>query len=710
MVGDIMLAALTFYFQSTLLLLTSSNIFISRMGYMFFVIFFSTSSSFLSIAHGNEMQMYYYSIGGKTPFYNAASFQLNTIITELNTHTFEVDIEQPAIIFINMAEVSLETYQNILNTLTDNNRFKNILLVFDNTLVTPDKIAQKKLMMERFLGFAIDGLLVTVHSDLHTGRLIFKSLPVHAISENQHLNPELSNYDYFAAADALHQYSTTSLLNTVQSIETKKKPRKSKPDFFIDENVINTDAMYHEFEVRLSQSSLSCSMKDEPNSKNLYDYCQSKAAIDLKVIIGLMRSDEDDSETSFMTSHSYEENGDTVLEMAPGKYVRISITEDGGSGAGVSLGNLKEDYYFYQTNAFRKLRLGPYADQYHVWAKTKAGVKPVIIRRKPDNMPIYFNRTEKSVLKLKANFKQKDFIGLGPPEHSAKYNQTYKNKKYLEWNNAEYTTRNTSSGTLFSIYWDRDLTTCQALFNVNSECHFTASLWDNHPIFNLHKFSPISYSSFTPNIDIIYQVPLTTVGRTEFEVGVSVIPKVIFGEVIPAALFLLSRPTGEDTSFLSLSKSFSVDWSHPVFTRKMPINLQSMRRESGCLAGDEHGNAYLINCENSASHPIYLDKIGRIYRGVNSNKCLTLHDNMRLKFNSCNSSLNQQWQFINNNLVSRFVSNRGILTIINTNYDELLAVPLDQINILNKKNDNTGEWRVDFFNYATTHPNLSYCD
>ena len=463
----------------------------------------------------------------------------------------------------------------------------------------------------------------------------------------QELNDILCKYTKSVLVESGIDDSSSLTIKPVNAsqIETNHK-RFSKSSEYLTSTPSVSFFPGEQFEIILRKSNISCVM-DDGDGKNM-DYCDGQATIDLRYSIALIRSVKTQFENGVNTKNA--------------KYVRVSISEDVGTGAGIHLrDNLIQENVKENGLAHRKTRFGPLAHDYSLWVKPVSGFQPSIYSKKPDNANTNFHKVEKSIFNigtgLELTFKPK-------PEAGGFVNFGVVHTRVLDWNTYEYRVRNLSSITDFQVSWDRALNNCDEITYREAGCFFTSALWGDYWVFAKDKFTPISHANFTPNIDVIYEAPPEQIGFTDFELGINVTPMVKFGSVRPMVLFSLYTPDGEDFSQFGVSSRFRIHWDNPVFETGVPVILKSMADDNICLGipikeeqKEIEQGTYIEGqlCTDGVEQAWSLDNRERYRARFIKGMCMAVASNKIVVIAPCNQGMSQKWYWKDNTLYSRYV-------------------------------------------------------
>jgi len=398
--------------------------------------------------------------------------------------------------------------------------------------------------------------------------------------------------------------------------------------------------------VYFTQTNFKCQLYTSPETGAQRDLCNNEASIDIRVNISQMRSVQGGRPDGSATQNA--------------KIVRFSV-EEAASGSGIHLvDNLQQDHSWWQSWANRRTFIGPFASSYDLWVKPVAGFTPRKVRDFPANQNTNYQNRDTSGYSIGINGTLGAGVDATGPKASAEVGAsfTYSQSKTLVYDTQEYSIVNRSSGSDFSLSFERSFTACQELISQSLGCSFTDALWGSGWVYDKAKFNPIAYANFKPNYDVIYEAPVDEMGTTNFELGVKVNYKVRWGTVKPAVLFSLFEVYGSDFGSSSTKINFQVDWSHPLFEAEAHISLQSLNHNSLCLEvyGNKMNEGAFVSghdCHGGWNQTWGLDSHGHYKSRVSSDRCLTVQGDLSLTVESCGTNLNQQWYWNGENLMSR---------------------------------------------------------
>ncbi|EGA66042.1 leukocidin family pore-forming toxin [Vibrio brasiliensis] len=233
----------------------------------------------------------------------------------------------------------------------------------------------------------------------------------------------------------------------------------------------------------------------------------------------------------------------------------------------------------------------------------------------------------------------------GKLEASASYNQS----RWLTFNTSDYRVERSSNGPRnITFKWNRDqFRTADSLLTRRSD---TVFVWDRYPV-DLNRISPISYSGFVPKMDVIYKANANETGTTRFTIGSSVNMRPFYHGRYYHYYFFgnhYSYHAFENTPRrrINVNTSFTVDWTHPVFTGGRPVNLQLASFNNRCIQTSSNGTLSARNClSNSPQQSFIYDQFGRYVSAANK-KCLDGESLDRLQ--PCAMKLSQRWEWLEN--------------------------------------------------------------
>lgn len=398
--------------------------------------------------------------------------------------------------------------------------------------------------------------------------------------------------------------------------------------------------------VYLTRTNIQCQLHSSGDFDAQRDWCNAGASIDIRVNISQMRSVQGTTPNGSATQNA--------------KIVRFSVEEE-KAGTGIHLvDNLQQDHSWFQSWANRRTYIGPFASGYDLWVKPVSGFTPLKVKDFPANKNTNYQNRDTSGYEIGVNGTLGAGVDATGPKASAEIGAsfTYSQSKTLVYDTQEYSIVNRSSGSDFSLSFERSFTDCQELRRQEAGCYFTSAHWGSGWVYDKAKFNPIAYANFKPNYDVIYEAPVDEMGTTNFEIGVKVNYRARFGTVIPSAFFSVYGSDGYSSNSRSTTMNFQIDWSHPLFEAEAHVSLQSLNHNNLCLDvysanSDEGAFVSGYSCHGSWNQTWGLDANGHYKSRVASDRCLTVQSDLSLAVESCGTSLNQQWYWSGENLISR---------------------------------------------------------
>lgn len=398
--------------------------------------------------------------------------------------------------------------------------------------------------------------------------------------------------------------------------------------------------------VYLTRTNIQCNLHTSGEFDKQRDWCEAGASIDIRVNISQMRSVQGARPDGSATQNA--------------KIVRFSV-EEAASGTGIHLvDNLQQDHSWWQSWANRRTFIGPFASGYDLWVKPVTGFTPRKVKDFPANKNTNYQNRDTSGYSIGINGTLGAGVDATGPKASAEVGAsfTYSQSKTLVYDTQEYSIVNRSSGSDFSLSFERSFSDCQELIRQEAGCYFTSAHWGSGWVYDKAKFNPIAYANFKPNYDVIYEAPVDEMGTTNFELGVTVRYKARFGSVLPSPFFSVYEGYGTSSNSHSIKTLFQVDWSHPLFEAEAHISLQSLNHNSLCLEvyGNKMNEGAFVSghdCHGGWNQTWGLDSNGHYRSRVRSDRCLTVQGDLSLTVESCGTNLNQQWYWNGENLMSR---------------------------------------------------------
>ncbi|MBU2711067.1 leukocidin family pore-forming toxin [Zooshikella harenae] len=355
--------------------------------------------------------------------------------------------------------------------------------------------------------------------------------------------------------------------------------------------------------------------------------------------------------------------GASGLDTPDAKIVRISLDEQ-SAGAGIHL-NDKLDHRenkagYVPLNAFvRDWSTDVYAQYYNFTVKALNN-KAVILKTFPTtNINANFTQRHISSFEIGVTGGAEWKLGHNPQaklEASYKYSQS----RWLSFDTQDYAVKKSNpSNNQVSFKWEREqYATPDSLFD-----DWTDALWAvSYPI-DKTRIRPIGYSNFTPNFDIIYKASPTATGTTTIDITSSVLMRSVYASAYQHYYVIGGhasyKPVHVENKEITITKSFDVDWEHPVFLGGYPVNLQLAGFNNKCLSQDSAGYVQIEQCDlDSTVQSFIYDSLGRYVSASNTSLCLDGYSLHRLT--QCDSRLSQRWTWQQNQLIN--TANNGVLS------------------------------------------------
>jgi hemolysin len=331
----------------------------------------------------------------------------------------------------------------------------------------------------------------------------------------------------------------------------------------------------------------------------------------------------------------------------------------GGAGNGIRLNDtfkllhLKEtDAHMRLWNTIWKFYSHSAIAQYYKFAISTADKKTIFLGGYPDNQNMDYRNTLMHVTTFGINAKPTGTIGEDAiiPSFDMGGSASYAHTHRLTFNSLDYAIRrsggeNGENGAIFEWYRDR-FNTADSLLDMR-----TSSAWHDYVIesANLSRVKPIAYSGFIPNLRTTFMPEADNInGKTTFNItsSVRVRPVYAYGKqqtVPPAAWWQYYNGTEHEEQWNTISdlKSFTVNWSHPVFLGGWPVILQ-LKDFGRCLNIVLQSRVSNNRCNlNDIKQSFLYDKQLR-YRSVTDiSMCLDADNLTRLA--KCSDQPSQKW-------------------------------------------------------------------
>lgn len=419
----------------------------------------------------------------------------------------------------------------------------------------------------------------------------------------------------------------------------------------------------YSFTVDFSYNNKACTMKKALDGydfgSELWDPCAGNASINLVFSVDLIRS-----VPGYTAAGQTEDN----------KYVRISLDNDNGAGAGFFLKqDLIQKHTWFQSWAHRDEWFGPFADNYEiqVYPSTNTG-SVTLLKHLPHNVNPETEYRQITGFNVGMGIKGTAEVGGEGPkvggEVSAEFG--YNSSRWVSFKTHEYTVVNATNNLTGIWKWDRKYNDkhCDWLTarDFGTACYFSRPLWGQDWVAKQSAFSGISHSNYTPGMSITYKAPASKTGTTRFDMEATVTAMGLGGKIIPDVLFWLGKFVDTTTSGFGMVKSITVDWEHPVFEPEAHVRLHSLGHNNACLEpfGDSSGSYVGWNSCWDVNWQLWgLDAGNRYKSRIAPNRCLAVESNLKVSVRACDNSQNQKWRWDGDNLLSYYVDGSG-----NSNY------------------------------------------
>ncbi|HFQ5284520.1 TPA: leukocidin family pore-forming toxin [Vibrio vulnificus] len=412
--------------------------------------------------------------------------------------------------------------------------------------------------------------------------------------------------------------------------------------------------------IYITSSKIKCVLHTSGDFNATRDWCNAGASIDVRVNVAQMRSVQSATSDGFTPD---------------AKIVRFTVDAD-KPGTGIHLVNeLQQDHSWFQSWANRRTYIGPFASSYDLWVKPVSGYTPKKARDLPQNENKNYQHRDTYGYSIGINGKVGAEVNKDGPKVGGEVSGsfTYNYSKTMVFDTKDYRINNRSSLSDFDISFEREFGECDELRRQELGCYFTAAHWGSGWVFDKTKFNPISYSNFKPNYDVLYEVPVSETGVTDFEMGVKLNYRARFGTVLPSALFSVYGSAGSSTNSSTVKQRIRIDWNHPLFEAEAHVTLQSLSNNDLCLDvygenGDKTVAGGSVNgwsCHGSWNQVWGLDKEERYRSRVASDRCLTVNADKTLTVEQCGANLAQKWYWEGDKLISRYVDGSNTRYLLN---------------------------------------------
>lgn len=386
-----------------------------------------------------------------------------------------------------------------------------------------------------------------------------------------------------------------------------------------------------------------------------WDPCSGSASINLVFSVDLIRS-----VPGYTAVGQTEDN----------KYVRISLDNDNGAGAGFFLKqDLIQEHTWFQSWAHRDEWFGPFADNYEieVYPSTNTG-SVTLLKHLPFNVNPKTDYREVTGFNVGMGVKGTAEVGKEGPkvggEVSAEFG--YNSSRWVSFSTHEYSVVNSTNNLKGSWKWDRkyDANHCDWLTSrdLGTSCYFTRPLWGSDWVTKKSAFNGISHSNYTPGMSVTYKAPAAKTGTTRFDMEAAVKVMGLGGKVIPSPLYWVASHVATTYNTISGLRTVTVDWDHPVFEPEAHVRIHSLGHNNACLEpnGSISGaNVGWNSCWDVNQQLWGLDADDRYKSRKAPNRCLAVESNLNVSIRACDNSQNQKWRWEGDQLLSNYVDGTG---------------------------------------------------
>ncbi len=378
---------------------------------------------------------------------------------------------------------------------------------------------------------------------------------------------------------------------------------------------------------------------------SLKNYCNG--SIQLTYTIDLMRS------IPGYADGSYTEDA---------KYVRISISNDAG-GAGIKVSDsLTQEYSWFQSYVNYNETLGGFAETYRFKIYPNRPDAVTLISHSPRNENPQYEKRESTSTTLGFSLTGGGEIGKEGPKVTAEATasvSTTNTRMYLV-KCKEYALQNHTAGDTAEFRWEHETKKRASYYVSNPGCHTLFTYWYN--LFDLTRFSPMSYSNFVPGFHATYRIAPSETGSVVFTVQAQVGAGAAYARDIYAATAhcrSTDNETGYHYTYTTASKNISIDFSHPVFEREPHVVLRSMDENDSTLdiqyGSNAEGQPVITYPSNGGRNQIWgYDDQERYRSRVGADKCLNVEPDLSLTVRSCGDGNQQKWYWQGDKLYSRY--------------------------------------------------------
>ncbi|PTT55199.1 leukocidin family pore-forming toxin [Aeromonas sp. HMWF014] len=348
------------------------------------------------------------------------------------------------------------------------------------------------------------------------------------------------------------------------------------------------------------------------------------------------------------------------------KLVRISLDEE-SAGAGIHLNN-RLDYVATNNPSWRtpeNMDFGTDAiAQDYSFTIAASNTKASVLKSEPTNLNTEYKQSVTSGVTVGVS--GGGDLSKAGPKAMLNGSGTFTQSRTLTYDTQDYRVNYSGSAQQVNFSWVREqYASADSLLVTKQSLPTDLKYYVDHS-----RIKPISYKGFVPNLDVIYMAKADETGTTVFNIDSSVNIRPIYtGAKMHTFMLAPTHATYhglEETDKrrrVTVSKHFTVDWNHPVFTGGRPVNLQLGGFNNRCLSVNTQQNVSAVTCDDkSADQSFIYDRDGRYVSARDTGYCLDASNLGKMQI--CSSDLRQRWEWKPN---SDALSNKSTYQLLGHN-------------------------------------------
>ncbi len=180
-------------------------------------------------------------------------------------------------------------------------------------------------------------------------------------------------------------------------------------------------------------------------------------------------------------------------------------------------------------------------------------------------------------------------------------------------------------------------------------------------LFNLERFSPISYSNFVPGFQVTYKIDPDERGKIAFTIRTTVATAAVYAQdVYAGTVHVRSNKPGRAITHTRMYDVARVDLNHPVFAREPTVYLQNLGHNNRvvdvAVARTDDGTPVITYPQHGGTNQLWgFDSLGRYISRMTPDICMTVEPDLTVAVRRTSPSLSQQWYWEEDKIYSRHV-------------------------------------------------------